>query len=81
LLQPIAPNITWSADFMEDRLDSCRKVRVLHIIDDYNRMALLCEPGFSFPSERVVELFEQLIEWHGSLQDLSPIEFKKMKSA
>lgn len=65
LLQPIAPNITWSADFMTDRLDNGRQVRILNVIDDYNREALLCEAGFSFPSARVVELFEQLIEWYG----------------
>lgn len=65
LLQPIASHITWSADFMEDRLETGRKVRILNIIDDYNREALLCEPSFNFPSERVVELLEQLIEWHG----------------
>lgn len=65
LLQPIAPNITWSADFMEDRLENGRKVRVLNVIDDYNREALLCKASFSYPSELVVELFEQLIEWHG----------------
>ncbi len=65
LLQPIAENITWSADFMQDRLENGRKVRVLNVIDDYNREALLCEVSYSFPSERVVELLEQLIEWYG----------------
>lgn len=65
LLQPIAENITWSADFMHDLLENGRKVRILNVIDDYNREALLCEAGFSFPAERVVELFKQLIEWYG----------------
>jgi putative transposase len=65
LLQPLAPNITWSADFMEDRLENGRKVRILNIIDDYNREALLCHASFSFPSEKVVELFKRTIEWYG----------------
>lgn len=65
LLQPLDSNITWSADFMEDRLDNGRKVRILNIIDDYNREALLCHASFSFPSEKVVALFKRTIEWHG----------------
>jgi putative transposase len=65
LLQPIKENITWSIDFMEDRLENGRKVRVLNVIDDYNRQALLCEPSFSFPSNYVVELLKRVIEWHG----------------
>lgn len=65
LLQPISPNITWSADFMQDRLEDGRKVRILNIIDDYNREALLCEPASSFPSKNVAELLDQLIEWYG----------------
>ncbi len=54
LLQPIKKNITWSADFMQDRFENGRKVRVLNVIDDYYREALLCEPSYSFPAERVV---------------------------
>lgn len=65
LLQPLGPNITWSADFMEDRLENGRKVRILNIIDDYNREALLCHASFSFPSEKVVELFKRTIDWYG----------------
>lgn len=65
LLQPIAANITWSADFMEDRLENGRKVRILNIIDDYNREALLCHASFSFPSEKVVELVKRTIDWYG----------------
>jgi putative transposase len=65
LLQPISPNLTWSADFMEDRLDNGRKVRVLNVIDDYNREALLCKAAFSFPSHQVVRHLEQLMECIG----------------
>lgn len=70
LLQPISPHITWSMDFMEDRLENGRKVRILNVIDDYNREALLCYADFSFPSQKVVQLIEQLIEWHGKPQSI-----------
>lgn len=65
LLQPLASNLCWSAGFMQDRLENGVKMRVLNIIDDYNREALACKVSGSFPSEHVVEQFEQLIEWHG----------------
>jgi len=65
LLQPILPNITWSMDFMHDVLESGRKVRVLNVVDDFNREALMCCPAYSFPSEKVVQLVERLIEKHG----------------
>lgn len=65
LLQPLSPNMTWSMDFMADRLENGRTVRILNVIDDYNREALLCYADYSFPSEKVVELIKQLIEWYG----------------
>lgn len=65
LLQPIAPNITWSMDFMSDVLENGRKIRILNVIDDYNREALMCEVDYSFPSEKVVKLIERLIDWYG----------------
>src|SRR3546814_14731436 len=65
LLQPLAPNITWSADFMHNRLENGRKVREFNIIDDYDRQALMCEVGIGFQSEEVVGLSKQLIDWGG----------------
>lgn len=56
LLQPIRPNLTWSMDFMEDRLENGRKFRTFNIIDDYNREALTIDIDFSFPSSSVVEI-------------------------
>lgn len=70
LLQPLFPNLTWSMDFMEDRLDNGRKVRVLNIIDDYNREALAIEIAHSFPSERVVDIVSQQIEWRGKPEEI-----------
>lgn len=70
LVQPIAQNITWSLDFMEDRLENGRKVRILNIIDDFNREALLMQVEFSFPSPAVVEWVRQTIAWRGKPERL-----------
>lgn len=48
---------------MQDRLENGVKMHVLNIIDFYNREALACKVSSSFPSEHVVEQFEQQIEW------------------
>jgi putative transposase len=63
LLQPIKPNITWSMDFMEDRLENGRKFRTFNIIDDYNREALAIEVEYALPSSRVVDMIKRVIEW------------------
>lgn len=52
-------------DFMSDALESGRKVRVLTLIDDFNREALCVEPDTSFAAERVIRILEQVIDWRG----------------
>lgn len=70
LAQPIRMNLTWSMDFMEDRLENGRKVRILNIIDDFNREALIMESSFCFPSVRVIELVKQTIDWRGKPESI-----------
>lgn len=65
LTLPIATNIIWSMDFMHDVLESGRKFRVLNVIDDYNREALAVESEYSFPSVKVIDVMERLIEFNG----------------
>jgi putative transposase len=61
LVVPVAPNETWSMDFMHDTLMNGRKFRVLNIIDDYNREALKIEPYFSISAQRVITILERVI--------------------
>jgi len=65
LVLPIAPNITWSMDFMHDTLINGRKFRTLNIIDDFNREILQIAIDTSLNSQRVIRELEQLISWRG----------------
>jgi putative transposase len=40
----------WSMDFMSDALMNARKIRVLNIIDDFNRESILQEVQHSYPA-------------------------------
>ncbi len=48
---PEAPNITWSMDFMADRLGDGRAFRLLNVLDDFNREGLGIEVDFSLPAK------------------------------
>ena len=51
---------TWSMDFMSDALMDGRKVRILNVMDDFNREVLAIEVGLSFPSNRVIRTLSWL---------------------
>ena len=65
LAVPDAPNVTWSMDFMADRLGDGRAFRLLNVLDDFNREGLGIEVDFSLPAERVVRSLDRIIEWRG----------------
>lgn len=70
LLQPVAPNLTWNMDFMEDRLENGRRFRTLNIMDEYNREALAIEVDYSFPAYRVVKMIKRILEWRGKPDEI-----------
>lgn len=70
LVQPLEKNLVWSMDFMEDRLENGRKVRTLNVMDDYNREILSLDIEHSFPSERVVQTIDRIIEWRGKPESI-----------
>lgn len=65
LAVPDAPNMTWSMDFMADRLGDGRQFRLLNVQDDCNREGLGIEADFSLPAERVIRSLDRIIEWCG----------------
>ena len=52
-------------DFMHDQLADRRSIRLLNVIDDFNREGLGIEVDFSLPAERVIRTLDQIIEWRG----------------
>lgn len=58
LVQTLQPNEIWSMDFMHDVLESGRKVRLLTLIDDYNREGLAVAANSSFAGEHVIDELE-----------------------
>ena len=49
LAVPEAINQVWSMDFMHDQLQNGRCIRLLNVIDDFNREGLVIESTFHFP--------------------------------
>jgi putative transposase len=70
LLWPIAPNITWSMDFMHDTLNNGVGIRSLNIIDDHNRECLGIVMDSSLNSHRVIRELNRLIDWRGKPQKI-----------
>jgi putative transposase len=52
-------------DFMHDTLMNGRKVRILNIIDDFNREALTINADYSQSGWTVVSALEGLKTWRG----------------
>jgi putative transposase len=57
-------------DFMSDALEDGRKVRILNVIDDFNRQCLSIEVGLSICSSRVTRVLDWLIELYGKPQSI-----------
>ena len=54
--RPLRPNHVWSYDFVEDRTERGRKLRMLVVIDEFTRESLAIEVAWSFTARRVVEV-------------------------
>ena len=65
LFQRASMNEVWSIDFMSDSLWNGRKIRLLNVIDDYNREVLWIETDTSLPTHRVIRTLEALKDSRG----------------
>ena len=63
---PETCNAVWSMDFMHDQLEDGRSIRLLNVIDDFNREALGIEVDLSLPSHRVIRVLTQIMAWRGT---------------
>ena len=70
LVVPIGRNVSWSMDFMHDSLMNKRRFRVLNIIDDFNRQALVVDGDYSFPSDAVIQQLGRAIHEYGKPQSI-----------
>lgn len=64
------PNHVWSYDFVEDRIERGRKLRMLVVIDEFTRESLAIEVAWSFMAERVVEVLQYLFAVRGAPEHL-----------
>lgn len=62
---PEEANVSWSLDFMHDSLANGRPIRILNIIDDFNREGLWIEVDTSIPTARVLRVLNMLALWRG----------------
>lgn len=65
---PQIPNQIWSMDFMHDVLYNGRKIKILNILDEFNRQALSMTVDTTIGASRVVETLNRLIEINGKPQ-------------
>lgn len=62
---PRGVNEAWSMDFVADRLENGRRVRILTIVDQYSRECVSAEADFSLTGEKVVSCLEGLKKMRG----------------
>lgn len=63
---PAAKNEEWAMDFMSDVLSNNKKIRTLNVIDHYHRYCIGINVRHNYPTIRVIETMERLIEEYGT---------------
>lgn len=67
----LAPNQSWSMDFVSDGFVDGRRLRCLNIVDDFTKECLAIEVDTSLPGGRVVSVLERLAESRGLPQSVT----------
>lgn len=60
IAKPTAPNQVWSMDFIHDRLENGRKVKVFNVVDDFSRVCVGQIVDDSITGRRLAEFFDGL---------------------
>ncbi len=60
IAKPSAPNQVWSMDFIHDRLENGRKVKVLNVVDDFSRVCVGQIVSDSITGKHLAEFFDNL---------------------
>lgn len=58
--KPTTPNEVWSFDFVSDRIDNTRKLKILTIVDDFTKKSPGMFADYSITSRDVIRCFESL---------------------
>ena len=67
----LAPNQSWSMDFVSDGFVDGRRLRCLNIVDDFTKECLAIEVDTSLPGRLVVSVLERLAESRGLPQSVT----------
>lgn len=68
--RPLRPDHVWSYDFVEDRTERGRQLRMLVVMDEFTRESLAIEVAWSFTAQRVVEILQYLCAVRGAPEHL-----------
>jgi len=68
---PRGVNEAWSMDFVADRLENGRKLRMLTIVDQFSRECVMIEPDHALTSHRVVACLDRLKAVRGLPQSIT----------
>lgn len=60
IAKPEGPNQVWSMDFIHDRLENGRKLKVLNVVDDFSRVCVGQIVSDSITGKHLAEFFEEL---------------------
>jgi putative transposase len=57
---PIRPNVVWAADFQFDQTRDGRTIKILNVIDEFTREALVAETDRSIDADHVVRVLDKI---------------------
>ena len=65
LTQPSQPNAVWSMDFVCDALADGRRLKILTVVDDYTRQALVVDVHRAISGAHVTRILDQVATFRG----------------